>query len=55
MQLLFDVLGVVVEPAGAAGLAGCLLERERRRDDLVAVPLCGGNLTPTQVREWLRG
>ncbi len=38
MRLLFDALGVVVEPAGAAGLAGCLLERERRRDHLVAAP-----------------
>jgi threonine dehydratase len=53
MQLLFDALGVVVEPAGAAGLAGCLPERERWSEQLVAVPLCGGNLTPLQVRQWL--
>ncbi|MBV9357468.1 MAG: pyridoxal-phosphate dependent enzyme [Chloroflexi bacterium] len=55
MQLLFDALGVVVEPAGAAGLAGCLHERGRWRDQLVAVPLCGGNLGPAQVRQWLCG
>jgi len=53
MRLVFETLGVVVEPAGAAGLAGCLLERERRRRQLVAVPLCGGNLTPGQVQRWL--
>jgi threonine dehydratase len=53
MRLLFETLGVVVEPAGAAGLAGCLLERARRQQQLVAVPLCGGNLTPEQVRQWL--
>ena len=53
MRLVFETLGVVVEPAGAAGLAACLLERERRQQQLVAVPLCGGNLTPEQVRQWL--
>jgi threonine dehydratase len=53
MRLVFEALGVVVEPAGAAGLAGCLLERERWQQRLVAVPLCGGNLTPEQVRQWL--
>jgi threonine dehydratase len=53
MRLLFDALGVVVEPAGAAGLAGCLLEREQYRGATVAVPLCGGNLTDAQAREWL--
>jgi threonine dehydratase len=53
MRLAFETLGVVVEPAGAAGLAGCLLEREQWQQQLVAVPLCGGNLTPEQVQQWL--
>jgi threonine dehydratase len=53
MRLLFDALGLVVEPAGAAGLAACLAERDRLRDATVAVPLCGGNLTTEQVRQWL--
>jgi threonine dehydratase len=53
MRLLFETLGVVVEPAGAAGLAGALLEREQWQQRLVAVPLCGGNLTVEQVRQWL--
>jgi threonine dehydratase len=53
MRLAFEALGVVVEPAGAAGLAGCLLERERWQRQLVAVPLCGGNLTPEQIQQWL--
>jgi threonine dehydratase len=54
MQLLFETLGVVVEPAGASGLAGCMLERETLQGRLVAVPLCGGNLTAEQIRTWLR-
>jgi threonine dehydratase len=53
MRLVHDALGLVVEPAGAAGLAGCLLERGRWQQQLVAVPLCGGNLTPRQVNQWL--
>lgn len=53
MQLLFAATGVVVEPAGAAGLAACLSQRERLRGATVAVPLCGGNLTGPQVRQWL--
>lgn len=53
MQLVFAATGVVVEPAGAAGLAACLSRRERLRGATVAVPLCGGNLTGPQVRQWL--
>jgi threonine dehydratase len=53
MRLLFTQTGVVVEPAGAAGLAGIM----RRASDLggsrVATPLCGGNLTDQQLRDWL--
>ncbi len=39
---------------GAAGLAGCLLERDRWHGGTLAVPLCGGNMTAAQVRAWLR-
>jgi threonine dehydratase len=53
MRLLFETLGVVVEPAGAAGLAGVLADRDQWQQKLVAVPLCGGNLTAEQVRQWL--
>jgi threonine dehydratase len=50
---VFSALGVIVEPAGAAGLAGCLLERERWQQQLVAAPLCGGHLAAKQVNQWL--
>jgi threonine dehydratase len=53
MRLAFDTLGVVVEPAGAAGLAAALALGEELRGRLVAIPLCGGNLTPEQARRWL--
>ena len=53
MRLAFETLGLVVEPAGAAGLAAALALQDCLRDRLVAVPLCGGNLTLAQVARWL--
>ena len=46
-------LGVVLEPAGAAGLAALLGDRERFRGQTVATILTGGNITVQQMREWL--
>jgi threonine dehydratase len=53
MQLLFSHHGLVVEPAGAAGLAAAIALPERFRGALVATPLCGGNLTSEQIGQWL--
>jgi threonine dehydratase len=52
-RLLYWKMGLVVEPAGAAGIAALLAHRERFASSLVATPLCGGNLTGQQVRRWL--
>jgi threonine dehydratase len=46
-------LGIVLEPAGAAGLAAVLAHRERFRDQLVATILSGGNATAEQLHAWL--
>ena len=51
MQLLFRHAGLVVEPAGAAGVAA-LLEHPALRGGRLATVLCGGNVTPTQAAEW---
>ena len=53
MQLAFRHHGLVIEPAGAAGLAAAITYEDRFRDALVATPLCGGNLTPQQIGQWL--
>lgn len=53
MRLCHQELGLVVEPAGAVGVAAALDVREQLAGQLVAVPLCGGNLTAEQVRQWL--
>jgi threonine dehydratase len=53
MQLAHEHLGIVLEPSGAAGLAAILEDRDRFRGQNIAVVLCGGNLTPEQMRLWL--
>jgi threonine dehydratase len=45
--------GVVVEPAGAAGIAAVAKRRDELAGKLVAVPLTGGNVTDEQLRTWL--
>jgi threonine dehydratase len=52
-RLLFWKMGLVVEPAGAAGVAALIANSEHFAGSLVATPLCGGNLTGHQVRRWL--
>jgi threonine dehydratase len=55
MQLIHQHLGLVVEPSGAVGVAALLADPARFRGRLVATILCGGNLTPLQMRQWLTG
>ncbi|MEP7340271.1 MAG: threonine/serine dehydratase [Acidobacteriota bacterium] len=53
MRLLFRELGIVVEPAGAVGVAAVMAYQEKFAGQLAATILCGGNLTDEQVRRWL--
>src|SRR5678816_535232 len=53
MRLAHKHLGLVLEPAGAAGLAALLDHREQFRGRLVATVLTGGNVSPENMREWL--
>jgi threonine dehydratase len=53
MRLVHAHAGVVVEPAGAVGVAALLGDVEEYRGARVATVLCGGNLTPAQVRSWI--
>lgn len=45
----FRHLGLVVEPAGAAGLAAILASPEAFRRRLVATPICGGNVADPEA------
>ena len=46
VRLLHRTLGLVVEPAGAAGVAALLEHPDRFRNASVLTPLCGGNAAP---------
>jgi threonine dehydratase len=53
MRLLHEILGLVVEPAGAIGVAALLAEAPRFTGQRAATILCGGNLTQEGIRTWL--
>jgi peptide deformylase len=53
MHLVHRHVGLVVEPAGAAGLAALIGAREAFAGQRVATILCGSNLTPEQAHAWL--
>lgn len=55
MRLLHRHAGLVVEPAGAAGLAALLEARDAFAGRSVATILCGGNVTPAQAHQWFEG
>jgi threonine dehydratase len=52
MRRLHAHAGLVVEPAGAAGLAALIAARERYAGQHVATVLCGGNVTREQALAW---
>jgi threonine dehydratase len=53
MRQALSTLGVVLEPAGAAGLAAAMKQRDLLAGQTVATVLCGGNLTDEYRRRWL--
>jgi len=53
MIQLHSTAGVVVEPAGAAGIAAIAKRRDELAGKRVATPLTGGNVTEEQLRQWL--
>jgi len=53
MRLIHRELGIVIEPAGAAGLAAILSDPGGFADLTIGTVLCGGNLTSQQIQDWL--
>jgi threonine dehydratase len=53
MRWLFHDAGLLVEPAGAAGVATIRSRATDFKDLRVACILTGGNLTDEQIREWI--
>ena len=54
MQLLLTHVGLIVEPAGAVGVAANRAHHEQFAGQRVATVLCGGNVTEEQRRLWFR-
>ena len=53
MQAAHRHAGLVLEPAGAAGIAAVLADPQRFAGTRLATVLTGGNLTPQHMHEWL--
>jgi threonine dehydratase len=53
MRSLFYEAGLLVEPAGAAGLAAIARRRAEFSGGRVATILTGGNVTEQQIRDWI--
>ena len=53
MRLLFRHHGLVTEPAGVAGVAAAKVYESRFRGALIASPICGGNVTAEQAKQWM--
>lgn len=53
MRWLHQDAGLIVEPAGAAGIAAVAKLRDELAGKRVAVPLTGGNVTAEQLKTWL--
>jgi threonine dehydratase len=53
MRLLYTHTGLLIEPAGAAGVAMILTHRDTFADQQVATVLCGGNVTEKQIKDWI--
>jgi threonine dehydratase len=54
MNLIHNHVGVIAEPSGAAGVAAILEQRVRFAGLRIASVICGGNLTESQRKEWLK-
>lgn len=52
MKMVFNKAGLIIEPAGIAGVSA-ILEHPHLKKMRLATILCGSNLTPTQVNDWL--
>ncbi len=53
MRLLHEHAGLVAEPSSAVGVAAILESGDRFTGQRVGTIICGGNISPDQLKEWL--
>jgi peptide deformylase len=54
MRLVYQHAGLLLEPAGAVGVAAIVAYRELFAGKNVATVLCGSNITESQIKEYLK-
>jgi threonine dehydratase len=54
MRLAYQHAGLLLEPAGAVGIAAIVAHRAQFADQKVATVLCGSNVTESQIKEYLK-
>jgi threonine dehydratase len=54
MRLVYQYAGLLLEPAGAVGVAAIVAHRAVFADKNVATVLCGSNITESQIKEYLQ-
>jgi peptide deformylase len=54
MRLVYQHAGLLLEPAGAVGVAAIVAHRELFAGKNVATVLCGSNITEPQIKEYLK-
>ena len=55
MRLLYEQSGLIVEPAGALGVACILENKELFKGTCVATVICGSNVSPKDFGNWMKG
>jgi len=53
MRLLHEHAGIVAEPSAAVGIAAMIESPDRFKSHCTGTIICGGNLTPQQMSDWL--
>jgi threonine dehydratase len=53
MRLLHEHIGLVTEPSGATGIAALIENQDLFKGQNVGTVICGGNVTPEQMKHWL--
>jgi peptide deformylase len=54
MRLVYQHAGLLLEPAGAVGVAAIVAYRAMFANQKVATVLCGSNITESQIKEYLK-
>ena len=52
MRLVYKLVGILVEPAGAVGVAAAMAYQGKAAGQLLATPFYSSNMTEAQIAQW---